>query len=446
MNIIIAGDGEVGFHLAKILSNANHNITVVDPHAELLKLISVHTDIRTLEGNSTSISVLEKANVKRTDLLISVLHDEKTNLFTCILGKKAGAKRTIARVDNLEFLETHNLEMLKTLGIDEVVCPELLAAEEILSLLRQTAATEMVDFSEGKLSLMLLKLDENAKVLNMTLDQIASEYKKLNFRAVAIHRNGQTMIPRGSDRFLINDMAYTITKPDGIDMLLELGGKKSVIINRVMIGGGGRIGMKTARKLENSKTVSLIELDETLCYQLSQQLKNTTVIHGDIRNIELLNREGLKKTDAFIAVTDNSEANMITAMYAKQAGVKKAIALVENLDYIQISKNIGIDAVVNKKMLTAGYIARFTMQAEVTSIKLLSGIEAEVMELVVHPGSPVVNKTINKLSFPEGAVIGGIVRGNESYIAVGDFKILENDKVVILAMPKSVSRVEKLFD
>lgn len=446
MNIIIAGDGEVGFHLAKILSTGNHRITVVDPHAELLKLISDHTDIHTIEGKSTSITVLEKANIKKADLLISVLHDENTNLVTCSLGKKLGARRTIARIDNLEFLEQKNRETLKTLGIDEVVCPEMLAAEEIINLLRQTAATEMSDFSEGKLSLFLLKLDENAKVLNLTLDQIASEYPKLNFRAVAINRGGQTIIPKGNDRFFINDLAYTISKPEGIDMLLDLAGKKSMIINRVMITGGGRIGKKTALRLEKTKSISLIELNESLCYQLSRDLKNTTIIHGDARDIELLKREDLKKADAFIAATDNSETNMITALHAKIMGVKKTIALVENLDYVEISKNIGIDAIVNKKVLTAGYIARFTMHAEVTSIKLLSGIDAEVLELVAHPWSQVINKPINKLSFPEGAIIGGIVRGNSSFIAVGDFKIQENDKVVVFALPRAISKVEKLFE
>lgn len=446
MNIIIAGDGEVGFHLAKILSAGNHKITVVDPHAELLKLISDQTDIRTIEGNSTSIKVLEKALIKKTDLLISVLHDENTNLVTCFLGKKLGARRTIARVDNPEFLELINRETLKNLGVDEVVCPEMLAADEIVSLLRQTAATEMFDFSEGKLSLILLKLDEKAKVLNLSLDQIASEYRKLNFRAIAIHRGGQTIIPRGSDKFLINDLVYSITKPDGLDMLLDLGGKKSIMINRVMIIGGGRIGKKTALRLENSKAISLIEMNESRCYQLSRDLKNTTVIHGDARDIQLLKREDLKKIDAFISVTDNSETNMITALHAKLMGVKKTIAVVENIDYIEISQNIGIDAIVNKKMLTAGYIARFTMQAEVTSIKLLSGIDAEVLEFVANPWSTVINKPINKLGFPEGAIIGGIIRGNESFIAVGDFKIQEYDKVVVFALPKAIPKVERLFE
>ena len=445
MNIIIAGDGEVGFHLAKMLHDENHDITIVDPHEDLLKMLESHTDILTITGDSTSVSVLNKARVNKADLLISVLHDEQTNILSCILGKKLGAKRAIARINNTEYLAPSVKEIFKKLGIDELVCPESIAADEIVALLKQTAATEIYNFSHGRLSLFLIKLDENALVLEKSLNQIAGENPQLDFRAVAIHRNSQTIIPRGDDTFKANDLAYVITKPDGITNLLKLGGKQRIEIRDIMIAGGGRIGLKTALKLEKSMDIKMIEIEKGRSQKLANDLESALVINGDARDIELMKEEGINHTDAFIAVTDNSETNILTCLHATKLGVKRTIALVENLDYIDISQNIGINTIINKKLITASYIARFTMDAEVTSIKCLSGIDAEVLEFVAKPKSPVTRKPIHKLNIPEGAIIGGIVRNKSSYIAVGDFQIQENDHVVVFALPKAIHKLDKLF-
>lgn len=446
MNIIIAGDGEVGFHLAKLLTDENHDITVVDPHSDLLKLIEAHTDLMTIPGDSTCISVLERANIRRADLLISVVHDEQINMMTCIIAKKLGAKRTIARVNNTEYLEPKNAELFQSLGIDHLVCPERLAAEEIVNLLEQTAATETFGFSGGKLILFLIKLDENAQVVGKTLDHIASEFPFLDFRAVAIHRNSKTIIPRGNDEFKTNDLAYVVTKPAGIKTLMSLGGKEEFEVNNVMIVGGGRIGRKTAARLEDTYNLKMIEIEKDRSIQLSNEMKDVLVINGDARDIELLQDEGIEDMDAFIAVTDNSETNILTCLHARKFGVKKTIALVENIDYIDISQNIGIDTIINKKLITASYIARFTMGSEVTSTKVLHGIDAEVFEFVVKPGSPITKKPIRKLQFPEGAIIGGIVRDEESFIAVGNFRIKEGDKVVVFSLPSSIHKVDRFFN
>lgn len=446
MNIIIAGDGEVGFHLAKMLHDENHDITIVDPHEELLKMLESHTDILTITGDSTSVIVLNKARVNKADLLISVLHNETTNLVTCALAKKLGARRTIARINNTEYLAPSTRDMFKQIGVDELVCPESIAADEIIALLKQTAATEIYNFSHGRLSLFLIKLDTNALVLNKTLNQVAMEYPQLAFRAVAIHRNSETIIPRGDDMFMENDLAYVITKPDGIHTLIKLGGKQHIEIKDIMIVGGGRIGRKTAQRLEKNLNIKLVELDRARSQWLANDLEHTLVINGDARDIELLKDEGITDTDAFIAVTDNSETNILTCLHATKLGVKRTIALVENLDYIDISQNIGINTIINKKLISASYIARFTMNAEVTSIKCLSGIDAEVLEFVAKAKSEVTKKPIHKLKIPEGAIIGGIVRGKASYIAVGDFQVQENDHVVVFALPKAIHRIDRLFN
>jgi len=445
MNIIIAGDGEVGSHLAQLLADENHNITVVDPHSKMLEMIGSHTDVLTTEGDSTSIEILEKAEVNKADLLIAVLHNENINLVTCILGKKLGAKKTIARISNNENLEEKNTSLFKDLGVDQMVFPERIAADEIVTLLKQTAATEIFDFSDGKLQLFLIKLEKYAYVVNKTLNQIAQEYPKLNFRAVSIHRNGKTIIPNGDTYFRENDLAYVITKPEGIEMLLQLGGKQPFKIKDIMIIGGGRVGKKAALSLENDMHIKLMEKDPVRAEQLTSVLNNTLIINGDTRDINNLEDEGIRDMDAVIALTNSSETNILTCLHARKLGVKRTIALIENIEYIDIAQNIGIDTIINKKLITASYINRHTMRANVTNVKCLSGINADAIELIAMHNSTVTKKPIRKLKMPEGAIIGGIVRGDESFIAIGDFQIKENDKVVVFSMPYALHKVNKLF-
>jgi trk system potassium uptake protein TrkA len=277
------------------------------------------------------------------------------------------------------------------------------------------------------------------------MDQIASEFSYLDFRAVAIHRNSRTIIPRGNDQFMINDLTYVVTKPDGIKTLLKLGGKEEFEIKNVMIAGGGRIGLKTSRRLENSHKIKLIEIDREKSVSLSEELDNVLIINGDARDIDLLQSENIEDMDAFIAVTDSSETNILTCLHARKFGVKKTIALVENIDYIDISQNIGIDTIINKKLITASYIARFTMQSEIATNKVLHGIDAEVFEFVVKEDSLVTKKSIENLNFPDGAIIGGITRGNESYIAVGNFKIKAGDRVIVFSLPSTIHKVDRFF-
>lgn len=445
MKIVIAGDGEVGFHLAKLLTEENHDITVVDPHSELLKMIESNTDLMTIAGDSTCIAVLERANVKRSDLLISVVHDENVNLVTSIIGKKLGAKKTIARINNTEFLEPQNAELFRSLGIDHLVCPELLAAEEIVKLLERSAATETFEFSNGKLLLILIKLDRNAKVIGKTLDQIKQDIPYLDFRAVAVHRDSRTFIPRGNDQFMVNDLTYVVTKPEALEMLLDLGGKIQFEINNVMIAGGGRIGLKTCKMLQNTYKIKLIEIDRERNQSLSEQLENVLIIQGDARDIHLLQNEDITGMDAFIAVTDSTETNILTCLHAQKLGVKKTIALVENIDYIEISQNVGIDTIINKKLITASNIARFTMESEIATNKVLHGIDAEVFEFIAKPKSLVTKKPIRELNFPSDSIIGGIIRGDEAFIATGSFQIKEGDRVIVFTLPSAIHKVDRFF-
>ncbi len=446
MKIIIAGAGEVGQHIAKMLSKEKHNIIVIDTDKENLKNVDSHFDLLTVNGSASSISVLKEANIKSADLFIAVTNFEDVNIVSAILAKKLGAKKTIARIDKKEHLLLTNRQHFTDLGIDLLICPEELAAKEIVGLLKQTGTTEIFEFSDKKLLLFVIKLDENASIINKTLVEAAKIDKTFNYRAVAITRNTQTIIPRGDDKFLINDLIYVITNKAGIKSLLKYSGKKRFHIHNIMIIGGSRIGRRTAKDLEYHFNIKLIEINKDKSPLLADFLEKTLVITGDGSNIDLLTEEGIKNMDAFIAVTGNSETNILTCLLAKKLGVKKTIAEIENIDYIDLAENIGIDTIINKKLITASHIFQFTMKAEVSSLKCLTGADAEVLEFVVHKNSKITKKTLKFMDFPEDAIIGGVVRGNNSYIAKGDTLIEEQDKVVVFALPSAIRKVEKFFN
>ena len=445
MNIIIAGDGEVGFYLAEALVHSNHNITIVDPHEELLKLVESHADLMTIVGQSNSGAVLKKANVAKADLVISVLHSEEINILTAIIAKKLGAKYTIARVNTMQNLALENQKTYNELGIDQLLSPEDIAGHEVVKLLQRPAAIEIFDLSDGQLQILLIKINDDANAVNQSLNDIANQYENLDFRAVAIHRGNSTFIPSGDTIFQPNDFVYVITKPEGMEELMKLGGKQDVEINNIMLIGGGRVGKVIAKQLETELNIKLIEQSHERSLNLIDLLNDTLIINGDARDIKLLEEEGIEGVDAFIAVTNNSETNIITCLHAKKFGVKKTIALVENLDYIEISKNIGIDTIINKKLSAASYMIKHSMGDEVSSLKCLSGISSDVVEFIAKRDSAVTKKLIRNLKMPEGSIIGGVIRGNKSYIAIGDFQIEEDDKVVVFALPGLTHKLEKIF-
>jgi trk system potassium uptake protein TrkA len=445
MRIIIAGAGEVGSHLAKMLSSEMHDIIIIDNNEENVRGMDTNLDILTITGSATSFDILKEANVKKADLLIAVAHSEETNISCAILGKKLGAKRTIARVDNPEYIRPVNKNYFTDLGIDYLIYPERITAKEITGMVNQTGTSEIVDFTGGKLSLYVLKLEENAPVVGKTLIQATEEMDNYDFRAVAITRNGQTIIPRGLDKFCIGDLVYVVTNRAGINNLLRYTGKKKVEIKNVMILGGSRIGKRTAQSLENRMNVKLIEQDKNKCSSLADELNNTLVINGDGRNVDLLKEEGLEKMDTFIAVTGSSEINLLSCLLAKKMGVKKTIAEIENINYINLGENMGIDTIINKKLVTASRIFKFTMNAEVSTMKWLTGSDAEVLEFIAKPRSKITKAQLKNLNFPKDAIVGGVIRGSKSFIAKGDTNIQDKDRVVVFAMPAAVKKVETFF-
>ena len=446
MNIIIAGDGEVGVHLAKSLSELDHNITVVDPHSELLKRLESESDLLTITGDSTSPQVLIDANVADCDLFLSVLHEESINLVTCILAKKLKAKKTVARITNAELLTPKHREMFRDLGVDELVCPERIAAKEITNLLNNSVATEFFDFSGGLLAMYVIRLDADSPVIGHNVKELTQTYPELQVRVVALLRNGDTLIPHSDTVFRSGDLAYIIGRANQLDGINRAVGKHSVSIRNTMIAGGGRIGRYAAMTLQDKMRITLIEEDRQRAEELSALLDDTLIIHGDATDIELLKEEGLQNADAFIGVTDSSETNVLTCLHAKRLGVKRTIALVENTGFIDISQDIGIDTIIKKKLITASYIARFIVKGDAVSSKWLSGTNAEVIELMVGKWSPATRKPIGKLDIPEGATIGGVIRGRETILPNRELQLKQGDKVVLFTLPKAMAAMAKLFD
>lgn len=446
MKIVIAGAGEVGTHLAKMLSGADHEITVIDIDPKLLEEIEGLNDVITVEGNASTFSTLKKAGVRKADLFIAVAHEENINIISATLAKQLGARKSIARIDNNEYLEPNNKEVFINMGIDYLFYPERIAAKEIIKLLGHTSSTEFVDFSGGMLSLVVFKLDESSSLVDKTLLEATLNRDNLPYRTVAIARDGRTIIPRGDDRFHAGDMIYVITNRNSVEEVLNYSGKANIDIKNMMILGGSRIGVGVAAGLEKEVNIKLVEYNQEKAYRLAEQLDNTLIIHEDGRDIDAMLEEGLDTMDAFVAVTGRSETNILAAMLAKRIGVKKVIAEVENLNYINLAESIGIDTIINKKLITASNIFRFTMTTDVQAIKCLTGSDAEVLEFIVKPNSPVTKQKIQELDFPRDAIIGGIVRGDSAMIAVGSSEINAYDRVVVFAMPDAIAKVGRFFN
>ena len=446
MKIVIAGAGDMGSHLAKMLSGNGHDITVADPDAKALTEVGNLADVITVEGDTTSFSVLRKAGARKCDLFIAVHPVENDNILSAVMAKQLGAKKSIARVDNNEYLEPNSKEVFINMGIDYLFYPEKVAASEVINLLGHTSTTEYVDFSSGKLSLVVFRLEPASPLVGQPLAGFGDGEAPLSYRTVAISRDGRTIIPRRGELFAEGDMIYVIARQDAVREVMDLSGRSNIRIKNLMILGGSRIAIRIATELQDELNIKLVDYNADKAYRLAEMLDKTLIINEDGRNTEAMLEEGLANMDAFVAVTGRSETNILAAMLAKRMGVKKVIAEVENLNYINLAESIGIDTIINKKLITASNIFRFTMSTDVQAIKCLTGCDAEVLEFIVKPNAPATKSRIRDLGMPDDAIIGGIVRGDKVFIATDNMTIAPYDRVVVFSMPESVARVGLFFN
>jgi trk system potassium uptake protein TrkA len=445
MRIVIAGAGDVGFHLAELLAYEDKDIVLIDTDQDVLDYASTHLDVLSIRGDSASPQILKKAGVEKANLFLAVTTSEKTNLVAATLAKKLGARQTIARVNSPEYLKEEHRDMFRELGIDTLISPQELAAAEIVRLVEQCSFTDIFEFEKGKIALTGITLDEYSQLVNVPLSNFDKFCPHEKVRPIAILRGHKTIIPRGDTVLKRGDHVYFITKNEHIDDINTLVGRRKVNLKNVMIIGGTPLALSTALRLESKYNVTLIERSKEVCKELSEQLQHTLIIHGDASNIGLLEEEGISRMDAFIALSPNSETNIIASLTAKNFGVYKTIAQVENKEYTHISQNIGVDTLINKKLIAANNIFRFVRQGRIEAITSLHGVDAEVIEFVVTKNNQLTKKNLRDLHFPKTALIGGVIRGDESLIPNGDFRLEVNDKVIVFALPEAIGKVEQLF-
>ena len=449
MKIVIIGAGEIGYDLASVLSKEKHDVTVLDRERECLSKAADTLDVLTIEGNATSAKDLVKAGVEEADISISVTSVDEVNIISSMMSKRLGSKMVIARVRSDEFSHSNAPLSPADLGIDVMIHPELSAAKEITHLLKRSAASDVINLAENRMQLIGIRLERNSPLIGKSLIDYAKEYIDITFRVVAIGRRGLTLIPKGPVKMQAFDQIFVLAKTDDIPRIVETTGKKETELNRIMIAGGSAIGAMIARQLctDESKnwSIKLIEPEYDVAEELAIELRNAMILHGNPTDPDLLATEGISDMDAFIAVTDDEESNIISCLMAKHLDVKKTVALVSKPDFIPLSQTIGLDAVINKKVAASNEIHRFVRKGRVISVTELRGIKAEVIELQSTQKSKVVGKAIKKLRLPDGCVIGGVLCDGAVEIATGETEIKPNDRVMVFCLPEAVDKVTQLF-
>lgn len=445
MKIIIAGAGAVGTHLAKMLSDERHDIVLVDEGEERLANLESNFDLMTIAARPTSINSLKEAGAADADLFVAVTPEESTNITACILAHSLGAKKTVARIDNYEYLQPKNKVFFKNLGVDSLIYPEMLAAKEIADGLHLSWIRQWWEFSGGALVMLGVKLRANALILNTPIFQLQKEQP---YHIVTIKRSGETIIPDGFDELYAGDIVYFMTSKRSLPYIRKITGKEEhASIRNVMVMGGSRIAMRATQLVSDDMNVTVIDSDLARCHWLTDMVnEKVMVINGDGRDFELLKSEGIDKMDAFVALTGNSETNILACMSAKSLGVVKTIAEVENIDYINMAESLDLGTIINKKKIAASYIYQLLLDADVENVKCLTFANADVAEFVVKEGAKVTRSLVKDIKFPKGVTLGGLVRGEEGILVTGDTQIEAGDHIVVFCLSSMIKRIEKYFN
>ena len=445
MKIIIAGAGNVGTHLAKLLSREKQDIILMDDDEEKLSALSSNFDLLTVAASPSSISGLKEVGVKEADLFIAVTPDESRNMTACMLATNLGAKKTVARIDNYEYLLPKNKEFFQKLGVDSLIYPEMLAAKEIVSSMRMSWVRQWWEFCGGALVLIGTKMRKKAEILNIPLHQLGGP--TIPYHVVAIKRGTETIIPRGDDVIKLNDIVYFTTTRKYIPYIRKIAGKEDYAdVRNVMIMGGSRIAVRTAQYVPDYMQVKIVDNDINRCNRLTELLDDKTmIINGDGRDMDLLIEEGLKNTEAFVALTGNSETNILACLAAKRMGVEKTVAEVENIDYIGMAESLDIGTVINKKMIAASHIYQMMLDADVSNVKCLTFANADVAEFSVPAGAKITKYLIKDLGLPKGTTIGDMIRNGEGILVTGDTLVQPGDHVVVFCLSMMIKKIEKFF-
>ncbi|MBQ2855921.1 MAG: Trk system potassium transporter TrkA [Bacteroidaceae bacterium] len=446
MKIIIGGAGAVGTHLAELLSSEKQDIILMDENESQLSKMDSNFDLMTVCASPTSIQALKNAGVGDADLFIAVTPEESRNMTACMIATNLGAKKTLARIDNYEYLLPKHKEFFAKAGIDSLIYPEMLAAKDIVDAIKMSWIRQWWEFYGGALILIGAKMKETAQILNVPLFELGS--RNIPFHIVAIKRGNETIIPRGDDMILLNDIVYFTTTKKYIPYIQKIAGKEHYPeVRNVMIMGGSRIAVRTSQYIPEYMQIKIIESDLERCHRLTDLVDDKImIINGDGRDIDLLLEEGIKNTDAFVALTGNSETNILACLAAKRMGVIKTVAEVENIDYISMAESLDIGTVINKKMIAASHIYQMMLDADVSNVKCLTFANADVAEFKVKEGSRITQKPIKDMGLPKGITIGGMIRNGEGMLVTGNTLIQPGDHVVVFCLEKMIKKAEKFFN
>ncbi len=443
MKIVIVGAGEVGSHLAKLLSREEQDITLVDNDADRLAVIDANYNLMTKRGSPTSFNVLRDAGVERCDLFIAVTPFETTNVIASSIAKSLGAKRTVARIDNYEFMETEHYEYFLRMGVDKLIYPEYLAAAEILTSLRRTWVRTWFEIHDGELLVIGVKIRENARLRGMQLKQLAMQEHA--FHVAAIKRAHTTIIPRGDDRIETNDILYFTTTRPHIDAIRDICGKTQQEIRKVLIMGGSRIAVRLTAMAADRYRFKIIDIDRARCNKLCERCPDARIINADARDLDTLVEEGIDDMDAFIALTDSSETNILASVTAKEHGVRKTIAEVEDLQFISSAENLNIGTVINKKLLASSNIFQLLLDADAASSKFMALADADVAEIEVKPKSKITRGPVKDLGLSRDMTIAGLIRDGHGMLVNGNTVIQPGDHVVVFCLSGAIHKIERLF-
>ncbi|MCQ2077723.1 MAG: Trk system potassium transporter TrkA [Bacteroidaceae bacterium] len=454
MKIIIAGAGAVGTHLARLLSNDNRDIVLMDEDIEKLAKLAQDMDIMTLGVSPTSIKGMKQAGVHDADLFIGVTPDENENITCAMIAKQLGAKTTVARVDNYEYVDDDMKAKFANAGVDHLIYPEKLAGKEIAASAKYSWVRQWWEF-DGDLVLLSLKMHSQIKRGNLEYGEnmlIGKSLKEIGqgghqFHVVAIKRKGETIIPFGDERIYAHDTVFFMAKKSEINTIQHLAGKDEYEpIKKIMIIGGGKTAVRVDWALPDNVSVKIIEPDIQRCEKLGELTKDRTlIINGDGYDIDLLNDEGYSNLDAFLALTENDEENILACVAARKSGVKKTIAQVENLAYLDMAEQLDVGTIINKKMIAASYIYQMMLKADVQSVKTLTIADADVAEFIVKEGSAVTKHPIKDIGIPKNVNIGGVIRKGESMLVGGETQLQAGDKVVVFCGANTLKKLDKYF-
>lgn len=444
MKIVIAGAGEVGSHLAKLLSNENQDIILIDENTDKLATLDANLNIMTIVGSPTKFNALREARVDSADLFIAVTPYETDNVVACAMAKRLGASTTVARIASYEYMESTNREIVRQMGVDRLIYPEYLAALEIITALKHSWVRHWFELHEGQIILVGVRVHGAAPITGMHLKDFA--YTNHNFHVSAIKRNNETIIPRGDDYILDGDILYITTTRDHVNDLLELTGKVSHKVRKVLIMGGGKIAVRLANMAGDEFRFRIVDSDLRRCHQLPDKCPECEIIHGDARDPELLSDVGLEETDAFIALTDSSETNILACLTAKEHGVKKTIAEVENIQFISQAEGLNIGTVINKKLLASSSIFQMLLDSDSSTAKCLALTDAEVAELEARPDSKITKAPVKDLKLSRDMTLAGLIRDNHGMLISGNTIIQPGDHVLVFCLSGAIHKVERLFN